>query len=167
MLCVTEQIDRRCGDNVLLGKHSLRLMPRQRCNLITAKSKYMNSCSWTLIKDAHHTAPSWNEAFAASLVRVMTITHTASFHCLVACLATHTWDLEEAKAIVFNHPGGEHRLEKTRSSDQWLASERLHPDVTLLTSLSSSPYTCSHAISKSTLLERYSALSAGSKQREL
>lgn len=75
------------------------------------KSKYMNSCFWTLIKDAHHTAPSWNEAFAASVVRVMTIIHTASFHCLVVCLATHTWDLEEGKAIVFNHTRGEICLE--------------------------------------------------------
>lgn len=74
-------------------------------------SKYMNSWPWTLIKNAHHTAPSWNEAFAASVVRVMTIIHTASLHCLVVCLATHTWDLKEGKAIVFNHPQGEIWLE--------------------------------------------------------
>lgn len=37
----------------------------------------------------------------------MTIIHAASSHCLLACLAARTLDLEESKAVVFNHPPGE------------------------------------------------------------
>lgn len=106
----------------------------------------MNSCSSTLIKDAHHTAPSCNEAFAASVVRVMTIIHTASFHCLVVCLAAHTWDLQKGKAIVFNHPQGRGLPWKSCACDQWLMQtcKMLHPGITHITSLSSTSDTSFH-----------------------
>lgn len=45
-------------DNALLGKQPLPSDASPALQFNHTKSKYMNSCSWTLIKDAHHTAPS-------------------------------------------------------------------------------------------------------------
>lgn len=105
----TGETNCRYRDKALLGKQPQPLSPTlHQHQILITQSKYMNSCSWTRVKDAHHMPPSWNEAFAALVAGLMTmIAHTTSFQCLVACLATHTWDLEEGEAIVFNHLQGE------------------------------------------------------------